>query len=67
MRTIYEEIIFHQMREQNQRGELQMQSEREFFWNLTLITLAEIGGAGKEAIAEKVTGAVRKFKPKTLR
>ncbi len=64
--TIYEEIIFHKMREQNLRGELQLQDPNEFFWHLTLMTLAEIGTAGKEVIAEKVSGAVRKFKPKTL-
>lgn len=62
--TIYEEIIFQQMREQNLRGELQLQSPNEFFWNLTLITVAEIGSAGKEVIAEKMSGAVAKFKPK---
>lgn len=61
---IYEEIIFHQMREQNLRGELQLQSPNEFFWSLTLITVAEIGSAGKEVIAEKMSGAVAKFKPK---
>ena len=62
--TIYEEIIFQQMREQNLRGELQLQSPNEFFWNLTLITVAEIGSAGKEVIAEKMSSAVAKFKPK---
>lgn len=64
MRSIYEEIIFNQMREQNRRGELQLQSEKEFFWNLMLITMAEIGGAGKEVIAEKVSGAVKKVTAK---
>lgn len=62
--AIYEEIIFQQMREQNLRGELQLQSPNEFFWSLTLITVAEIGSAGKEVIAEKMSGAVAKFKPK---
>lgn len=64
--TIYEETIFHKMREQNLRGDLQLQDPNEFFFHLTLMTLAEIGTAGREVIAEKVSGAVRKFKPKTL-
>lgn len=68
MRNIYEEIIFREMKNKNDRGELQLQSSSSFRYNYLALSLLAIGETGKEVIFDKVKGVVsgakNKFQPK---
>lgn len=64
MRNIYEELIFQEMWDLNERGELRLEDPRDFLKNYILLTGAEIVESGKEVIVEKISGAVGSVKNK---
>ena len=59
MREIYEELIFQDMYDQNERGVLELQNPKDFLWNYGILTLAEIAENGKEVIGDRVSGAFK--------
>jgi hypothetical protein len=60
LREIYEELIFQDMWDKNERGELNLQSPDSFFRTMFLLTSVEILDAGKEVIGERISGTYKK-------
>lgn len=57
MREIYEESLFIDLKDQNDKGELERLNPNKFLIDYTILSLAEIAESGKEVIGEKVSGA----------
>lgn len=66
MRSIYEELIFQEMWDQNERGELRLEDPNDFFRNYLILTAAEILESGKEVIGDKISSAYGVIKNKFL-
>jgi hypothetical protein len=64
MREIYEELLFQEMYDHNERGVLELQNPKDFIWSYTLLTLAEIAENGREVIGDRVSGAFKSVSKK---
>lgn len=64
MRSIYEELIFQDMWDKNERGELRLEDPNDFLRNYMILTGAEILESGKDVIIDKVTGVAGNLKNK---
>ncbi len=64
MRNIYEELIFQDMWDKNERGELRLEDPNDFLRNYVILTGAEILESGKDVIIDKVTGVASNLKNK---
>jgi hypothetical protein len=60
LREIYEELIFQDMWDKHERGELTLQSPDSFFKTMLVLTSVEILDAGKEVIGERIAGTYKK-------
>lgn len=64
MRQIYEELIFQDMWDKNERGELRLEDPNHFLKNYIFLTGAEILESGKDVIIDKVSSVAGTLKNK---
>lgn len=64
MRQIYEELIFQDMWDKNERGELRLEDPNDFLRNYMILTGAEILESGKDVIIDKVSVVAGSIKNK---
>lgn len=67
LREIYEELIFQDMYDKNERGDLTLQTPHSFAISLLLLTTAEVVESGKDVIGDRISGGYKKLTGKFSR